>query len=159
MPSSTPLRVKFLGKMKKDAGMPRKFLPAALALLLGMPALKAAEPAYTDEQLWTLSKDPKAVKTGGETFQLFCASCHVPQPQNAALILKDNVWYYGGKPTEIFKTVTKGIPDKGMAAYGTMLGAVKTSQLVAFILSTHTPEDPVIPGEKTGNSTQTPTPP
>jgi len=123
--------------------------------LLAPVILCAADAEYTDQQLWDMSKNPKTVKEGAELFQLACASCHVPEPQNPALILKDNVWYHGGKPTEIFHSVYTGNTEKGMVAYGMMLGIPKTSQLVAYILSMHSPSDPMVDGNKTDSPVKT----
>jgi len=136
--------------------LPDGFSLVLLFLCLPVPTiLSAADSDYTDQQLWEKSRDPKVVKEGADLFQLACASCHVPQPQNPALILKDNVWYHGGKPTEIFHSVYAGNTEKGMVAYGMMLGVPKTVQLVAYILSMHSPEDPVIDGNKNPLPTQT----
>jgi len=126
-----------------------------MILLLVPVVLYAADSDLTDQQLWELSRDPKAVKAGAELFQLACVSCHVPEPQNPALILKDNVWYHGGRPTEIFHSVYTGNTEKGMVAYGMMIGIPKTSQLVAYILSMHGASDPVIDGNKSDTTIKT----
>ena len=135
-----------------------------LGFFLFKPMILTAADAYTDAQLWTMSKDAKEVKAGSELSQLLCASCHEPGPQNTAyalnpaLNLKDNVWYYGGKPTDVFRIISTGIQEKGMVSYDVMVDAAKIAQLTAFILSTHSPQEQVIDGKKAAASAQTTSP-
>lgn len=102
--------------------------------------IAASANAPDDATLWTMSRNPVFVDAGRATFQSTCASCH-----NAALTggigpnLVDDVWLHGGSPSEVLKTVNEGVLAKGMPNWGPVLGGKKVSEVVAFILSKHTP--------------------
>ncbi len=53
--------------------------------------------------------------------------------------LVDAVWVHGGQPTQMLKVVNEGVLTKGMPAWGPILGPKKVSEVLAFILSHHTP--------------------
>lgn len=92
----------------------------------------------TDEGLLKLSKDPEVVARGKATFlgAGTCLSCHSAEGTgNIGPNLTDNYWLHGGKPTQIYKTVTEGVPVKGMQAFGPKLGPKRVAEVVAFILT------------------------
>lgn len=113
-----------------------------------MAAIEAAKlasaPSLDDASLWKMSRNPVFVDAGRATFDSTCASCH-----NARLTggigpnLVDRLWIHGGKPTELYATVTNGVLVKGMPAWGPVLGAKKVSEAVAYILSHHEEGEPV----------------
>jgi cytochrome c oxidase cbb3-type subunit 3 len=93
--------------------------------------------ALDDETLWKMSRDAQAVSAGAATFQTICLSCHGANLGGGiGPNLVDHTWLYGGRPTQILETVTKGTP-KGMPTWGPVLGAKKISEVVSFILSKH----------------------
>ena len=49
--------------------------------------------------------------------------------------LTDEYWLHGCDPESIVKTITDGVPAKGMAAWGPMLGNKKIVEVTAYILS------------------------
>ena len=49
--------------------------------------------------------------------------------------LTDEYWIHGARPTDIYNTVTNGVLDKGMAAWGRQLGPNRVQSLVAFVLT------------------------
>jgi len=57
--------------------------------------------------------------------------------------LIDTAWLHGGTPKEIYVTVDKGVPAKGMAPWGPVIGAKKTAEVVAYILSHHQEGEPI----------------
>jgi cytochrome c oxidase cbb3-type subunit 3 len=80
-----------------------------------------------------------AVEEGKALYAQNCAACH--GPEGKGLIgpnLTDSTWLYGGKPEEIMKTVTDGT-EKGMPAWGPILGTEKIAKATAFVhtLSSH----------------------
>ena len=83
---------------------------------------------------------PVFVEAGRATFQSTCASCH-----HAALTggigpnLVDSTWIHGGTPINLLKVVNDGVAAKGMPTWGPVLGGKKVSEVVAFVLSHHTP--------------------
>jgi len=101
---------------------------------------------FTDEQLQAMSKDPKSVKAGSKMFQTSCASCHLASnylsdKDKPAMNLKDGIWYYGGKPTEIYHSISIGNPVKNMTAFGSLLMPSEVAELVAYLLTIQTPAD------------------
>ncbi len=91
-----------------------------------------------DETLRSFSQNPDWVAAGNATFQQNCAACH--KPDLTGIVgpnLTDNEWLHGGNPTDIFNTITNGVPEKGMQAWGGQLGPKKIAELVSLILSKH----------------------
>jgi cytochrome c oxidase cbb3-type subunit III len=98
----------------------------------------AAAPSVDDASLWKMSRNQIFVKAGRTTFNTTCASCHTEKLTGAiGPNLVDQLWIHGGRPTQIFATVDKGVPVKGMPPWGPVLGPKKISEAVAYILSHH----------------------
>ncbi len=95
----------------------------------------AANP-MSDEALASLVKDPNSIAEGQKVFVSTCASCH---GQNAQGVvgpnLTDQFWIHGAQPTQIAKSVTEGYAEKGMPAWGPILGPDKVRKVTAFVLS------------------------
>lgn len=116
---------------------------------IALTSAKSSGAELSDDQLWTLSKDPEALKAGRDIFQTTCASCHMPDlTGKIGPDLKDHQWIHGGKPTEIVHTITTGVLAKGMPTWGPLLGPTRINEVTAYILSFHTPSDPILPAPK-----------
>lgn len=90
----------------------------------------------TNDTLLALSKDPAVVAQGKALFATTCVACHAANGQGlVGPNLTDNMWIHGGKPVDIFTSVTNGFPDKGMPPWGKTVGADKIRALTAFVLS------------------------
>lgn len=107
-------------------------------------AAKLADTAnlLDDTTLWQMSRNNEFIASGRATFNSTCASCHKESLRGmedggigASLIAGS--WVHGGRPTEIFTVVDKGVLEKGMPAWGPIIGAKKTAEVVAYILSFH----------------------
>jgi cytochrome c oxidase cbb3-type subunit 3 len=99
-----------------------------------------------DAMLTTLGKDPATVAQGKEVFVSTCAPCHKPDGGgNIGPNLTDGYWIHGGKPTDVYKTVTEGVTSKGMPTWGPVLGEQRVEAVVAFVLSI---ENTNVPGGK-----------
>ena len=97
---------------------------------------KSASSKVTDDSLLALAKDPAVVARGAELFKANCVTCHEEKGQGkVGPNLTDAYWIHGGKPTQIFTTVTNGVPDKGMVTWGPVLGGAKIQDVTAFVLS------------------------
>lgn len=101
-------------------------------------AEQAKNSPVTDESLTKLMADPVAMKKGETIFKnpAQCAMCH--KPDGGGLIgpnLTDKFWIHGSKPTEIYKTISKGVPEKGMLAWESTLGPIGVQQATAYVLS------------------------
>ncbi len=83
-----------------------------------------------------VSMDAESIQAGSDVFAQTCASCH-----NADLTggigpsLVDAEWIHGGEPEQVVATITNGVSDKGMPAWGPILGPKKVQQVAAFVLS------------------------
>jgi cytochrome c oxidase cbb3-type subunit 3 len=81
-------------------------------------------------------KDPAVVQAGAARFAKTCASCHGEKAQG--LIgpnLTDDRWIHGGSVEQIFQTVAKGWPAKGMPPWGRVLKPEELSALVSYVRS------------------------
>jgi cytochrome c oxidase cbb3-type subunit III len=92
--------------------------------------------AVTDDVIMVLTKNPRAMAAAKEIFAARCLACHGPQGQG--LIgpnLTDDYWLHGGRPTEILRTITDGVPDKGMVPWKDQLKPEELSMMAAYVLS------------------------
>ncbi len=96
-----------------------------------------------DDALWQMSRNSTFVSAGETTYRTTCASCHAEKLTGGiGPSLVDQTWLHGGRPTDIYGTVTNGITTKGMPTWGPVLGAKKIAEVVAFVLSKHDPAEP-----------------
>jgi cytochrome c oxidase cbb3-type subunit III len=92
--------------------------------------------APTDLQLWTMSTTPDAVSAGEKIYKTNCVACHGPELQGGiGQNLTDATWIHGGRPTDIYTVISKGVADKGMPTWGPVLGAARVADVVAFVVS------------------------
>jgi cytochrome c oxidase cbb3-type subunit 3 len=80
--------------------------------------------------------NPAVLDTGAARFERSCASCHGPQAQG--LIgpnLTDDRWLHGGSVEQIFQTVAKGWPSKGMPPWGRAVRPEELAALVSYVRS------------------------
>ncbi|WP_269540697.1 cbb3-type cytochrome c oxidase N-terminal domain-containing protein [Cerasicoccus fimbriatus] len=89
-----------------------------------------------NEMFWDMSKNPSFVLAGEKTFQSTCSPCHGANLQGGiGFNLVDGEWVHGAAPSSIYNTIYNGVPDKGMQAWGTMLGQKRIAEVVAYVLS------------------------
>ncbi|MEI6667098.1 MAG: c-type cytochrome [Acidobacteriota bacterium] len=98
----------------------------------------AANPlvAPSREQLLAGAADPVVLEKAKARFVRTCAPCHGEQAQG--LIgpnLTDDRWIHGGTVDQIFQTVAKGWPVKGMPPWGRVLKPDEIAALVSYIRS------------------------
>jgi cytochrome c oxidase cbb3-type subunit 3 len=96
-------------------------------------------------QLLAGAKDPAVLDVGAARFSRTCASCHGELAQG--LIgpnLTDDRWLHGGSVEQIFQTVAKGWPSKGMPPWGRTLKPEELAALVSYVRSIQgsTPPNP-----------------
>ncbi len=97
---------------------------------------KMNEGGVTDESLRLMATLPDKVAEGKAIFQQFCVVCHNQQGEgNVGPNLTDKYWIHGGKPTDILNTVTHGVPEKGMVAWGGQLGPRRVQAVVSYVLT------------------------
>ena len=92
------------------------------------------EPVITDEAIIALRRDPAAMAKAKETFGQRCAPCHGAAAQGiVGPNLTDDAWLHGGRPVEIVRTITNGVPEKGMIPWGAQLPPEEIRALAAWI--------------------------
>jgi len=82
------------------------------------------------------ARDPVVLDVAASRFSRSCAPCHGEQAQG--LIgpnLTDDRWLHGGSVEQIFQTVAKGWPAKGMPPWGRALPPDELAALVSYIRS------------------------
>jgi cytochrome c oxidase cbb3-type subunit 3 len=95
-----------------------------------------ADDKVPPEVLVAMSHDSRAVEEGAATFASTCAACHGAAGEGKiGPNLTDTSWLHGGKPENIYKTIAEGVAPKGMPAWAPTLGARKTQQVTAYVLS------------------------
>ena len=80
--------------------------------------------------------DPAVLERGAARFARTCSPCHGEHAQG--LIgpnLTDDHWLHGGSVEQIFQTVAKGWPAKGMPPWGRTLRPEELSALVSYVRS------------------------
>lgn len=90
----------------------------------------------TPEALVTLSKDKNTVAQGKTVFAQTCAPCH--RQDGGGVVgpnLTDDFWLHGGAPDKVYKTISEGVLDKGMPAWGPQLGPDRVQAVTAYVLS------------------------
>jgi len=102
----------------------------------------ASQVDLSDETLWQMSRNSVFTTAGRETYLSLCAACHLPsmrgQAESPAAIgpsLVDGEWVHGGDPLSIYRVIDGGVLDKGMPAWGPVLGSRKTAEVTAYVLS------------------------
>lgn len=113
--------------------------------------------AASEDELLKMMADPETVAKGKQNFQGKCASCHGEELQGIiGPNLVDEYWLHGnGKLAQIQATVTQGVPEKGMPAWGAMLKDDEIESIVAYIGSrrgTKTANPKAPQGEKVVNN-------
>ena len=90
----------------------------------------------TPAELLSGAAKPEILAKGGARFTKTCAPCHGAAAQG--LIgpnLTDTYWIHGGTVVEIFNTVAKGVPAKGMPTWGRAIAPEELAALVSYIRS------------------------
>jgi cytochrome c oxidase cbb3-type subunit 3 len=82
------------------------------------------------------AKDPFVLDLGAARYARSCASCHGEQAQG--LIgpnLTDQHWIHGGSVEQVFQSIAKGWPEKGMPPWGRAVPPAELSALVSYVRS------------------------
>jgi cytochrome c oxidase cbb3-type subunit 3 len=82
------------------------------------------------------ARDPAVLDLGAARFQRSCAACHGANAQG--LIgpnLTDDHWIHGGAVEQVFQSVAKGWPAKGMPPWGRAVKPEELSALVSYVRS------------------------
>lgn len=110
------------------------------------PVASATASPPTDGLLWRMSRDPAVVSAGQAAFRSSsCGSCHgFMLTGGTGPNLIDRGWLHGGTPAQVFQTITRGVPSKGMPTWGPVLGPKRIGEIVAYIFSLHQEGEPIV---------------
>jgi cytochrome c oxidase cbb3-type subunit 3 len=79
---------------------------------------------------------PEAVAAGETIYMQNCVPCHGAALEGGiGVALNDAEWIHGNDAESVIRVVTEGILDKGMIAWGPILGPEKINQVSAYVLA------------------------
>ncbi len=81
-------------------------------------------------------KDAESLKEGDEIFHKFCFTCHGPQA--GGLVgpnLTDEYWIHGGGIKNVYNTIKKGVPTKGMISWELVFSQKQIQNIGSYVLS------------------------
>jgi cytochrome c oxidase cbb3-type subunit 3 len=94
----------------------------------------AAEMWPTQEAVADLVVTADVLAEGKALYDTNCVGCHGPDLKGGiGPDLTDAEWIHGSTMDEITATVTDGVPEKGMLAWGPILGPDKVQKVSAYI--------------------------
>ncbi len=83
-----------------------------------------------------LLNTPEALGEGKDIFTKNCVACHGPDGGGTVgPNLTDEFWIHGGGIKNVFKTVTEGVPAKGMISWKAQLSPKQIQSVSSYILS------------------------
>ncbi len=96
---------------------------------------RAAKEIVTEQSLDKMLATPSVVTSGKAVFESRCVPCHGDHAQGViGPNLTDAYWIHGnGTLMDIFNTVDKGVPDKGMPTWGRQLKPTELRAVVAYV--------------------------
>ena len=113
---------------------------------------KAVASAVTDASLAALEKDAATMAKAKGIFATRCAPCHGDRGQGiVGPNLTDEYWLHGGRLTEIYESISEGVPEKGMVPWKTQLSPAEIAAMAAFVgtlRGTHPPNPKPAEGQK-----------
>lgn len=107
-----------------------------LAILAASLALAPAQEKAEQKPIRNpLARDPAAIEAGGKVFQGRCSFCHGTDGKGTGRgsNLTSGQWAHGGKDSELFNTIRKGVPGTEMPPHG--VPDAEIWQLISFIRS------------------------
>lgn len=109
------------------------------AALAEIEKMKSAQPvlAASEADLETMVKDPKVIESGAKIYTNNCAVCHGNELQGMiGPNLVDSYWIHGkGALNDVRVAIQKGVLDKGMPAWETVLSQQDVIAVTAFVIS------------------------
>jgi cytochrome c oxidase cbb3-type subunit 3 len=81
--------------------------------------------------------DAKGVDAGKAIFTKTCTPCHGGNGEGNMVgpNLTDKYWLHGGSISNVFHTITFGVPEKGMQSWGKVFSSGDIKNLASFVLS------------------------
>jgi cytochrome c oxidase cbb3-type subunit 3 len=96
------------------------------------------------------------ISEGKQVFMKLCAACHrADGGGQVGPNLTDEFWLHGGGIKNVFKTITYGVPNKGMLSWQSQLSPKQIQQISSYIL-TLKGSNPPAPKEQQGDKWEEP---
>lgn len=93
-------------------------------------------PTFEETVELTLLEDQESLASGNNIFQKNCAVCHLQQGQGlVGPNLTDQYWIHGGGFNDIVRTITEGVPAKGMISWKNQLNTTQIQEVASFVAS------------------------
>jgi mono/diheme cytochrome c family protein len=131
--------------MKANRSSAAAVIASASLLLVAVTAGRASGPdaaaANAADPVPALMKSPADVDRGRALFVGTCgAYCHhmTPGPGDDAPYLFDCDWLHGGSDAAVFHTITTGVPNTRMVAFGGAIPDQDIWRIVAYLKSAST---------------------
>lgn len=104
-------------------------------VVLAQRAKEALGQKVSEESLMQLGQSSESIQAGGEVFVAKCVACHLEKGQGSiGPNLTDKYWIHGkGELMDIYSTVSEGVADKGMPAWGRQLSPAELRHVVAYV--------------------------
>lgn len=99
--------------------------------------MAAAEQRWPESDVAVaLAFDEATLAEGKEVFVQTCQACHMEEGVGGPIgpSLVDAEWLHGSDPEQIRATITDGVTEKGMPAWGQILGPEKVRKVAAYVV-------------------------
>jgi cytochrome c oxidase cbb3-type subunit 3 len=84
----------------------------------------------------TVVTSEKDLTEGAQIYSTNCIACHGDKGQGGVgPNLTDKFWIHGGDVKSLFKTLTYGVPEKGMIAWNKTLNPLQIQKVASYILT------------------------
>ncbi len=98
-------------------------------------AYKAQMGVTIDENTVTLLTDEQELAVGQTLFETHCAACHLSDGSGQiGPNLTDEYWIHGCSIKDVFRTISEGVPEKGMIAWKSQLRPQDIQRVSSYIL-------------------------
>lgn len=92
-----------------------------------------------DENNVTFTDEAAVINEGRTLYSTFCTACHgadaAGSENSVGPNLTDAYWLHGGGIKNVFRTITHGVPEKGMIAWKTQLQPAEIRAIASYILT------------------------
>jgi cytochrome c oxidase cbb3-type subunit 3 len=79
---------------------------------------------------------PETMQAGQGVYETYCFVCHGSALEGGiGPTFLDEEWLHGSSPEDVIRTITEGVPEKGMAPWGAILSASDINYAAAFVLA------------------------
>lgn len=91
--------------------------------------------SFNVDEYQKVKQDPKTAKLAKKLYKRKCKACHGTQGEGGVgANLTDAYWLHGNGSLEtIYKTIDKGVVEKGMPAWGATLGKEKVLAVLTYL--------------------------